>query len=165
MFDKVFFFAVLFLHNSQFAFTIMHLGCVKMTVKDKIKIPKKDLKNIVMYGKRVLWGLVAFLLCFSSVVGGCCPFAVALIAVSGRKNFLFATIGSALGYIVFCSPENAIRYVSAVVICTLGTFALIFFKVKRDTYISMLIAGLSVFSTGLVMNVKAGACFGQCIFL
>ena len=61
-----------------------------MTVKDKIKIPKKDLKNIVMYGKRVLWGLVAFLLCFSSVVGGCCPFAVALIAVSGRKNFLFA---------------------------------------------------------------------------
>ena len=46
MFDKVFFFAVLFLHNSQFAFTIMHLGCVKMTVKDKIKIPKKDLKNI-----------------------------------------------------------------------------------------------------------------------
>ena len=102
MFDKVFFFAVLFLHNSQFAFTIMHLGCVKMTVKDKIKIPKKDLKNIVMYGKRVLWGLVAFLLCFSSVVGGCCPFAVALIAVSGRKNFLFATIGSALGYIVFC---------------------------------------------------------------
>ena len=102
-----------------------------MTVKDKIKIPKKDLKNIVMYGKRVLWGLVAFLLCFSSVVGGCCPFAVALIAVSGRKNFLFATIGSALGYIVFCSPENAIRYVSAVVICTLGTFALIFFKVKE----------------------------------
>ena len=121
----------------------------------------KDLKNIVMYGKRVLWGLVAFLLCFSSVVGGCCPFAVALIAVSGRKNFLFATIGSALGYIVFCSPENAIRYVSAVVICTLGTFALIFFKVKRDTYISMLIAGLSVFSTGLVMNVKAGATLGE----
>lgn len=132
-----------------------------MTVKDKIKIPKKDLKIIVMYGKRVLWGLVAFLLCFSSVVGGCCPFAVALIAVSGRKNFLFATIGSALGYIVFCSPENAIRYVSAVVICTLGTFALIFFKVKRDTYISMLIAGLSVFSTGLVMNVKAGATLGE----
>ncbi len=104
--------------------------------------------------------------CLSSLLFKCSGrllpvFAVALIAVSGRKNFLFATIGSALGYIVFCSPENAIRYVSAVVICTLGTFALIFFKVKRDTYISMLIAGLSVFSTGLVMNVKAGATLGE----
>ena len=130
---KSFYFAYLFLQNFQKRLVIMLLGCVKMAivknVKNKIKIPKKNLKNIILYSKRVLWGVIAFLLCFSSVVGGCCPFAVSLISVSGKKNFLFACVGASLGYIVFCSSENAIRYVSAVVICTLGTAALIFFKV------------------------------------
>ena len=146
---KSFYFAYLFLQNSQKRLVIMLLGCVKMAIvkniKNKIKIPKKNLKNIILYSKRVLWGVIAFLLCFSSVVGGCCPFAVSLIAVSGKKNFLFACVGASLGYIVFCSSENAIRYVSAVVICTLGTAALIFFKVRRETYLSMLISCLSVF--------------------
>ena len=93
---KSFYFAYLFLQNSQKRLVIMLLGCVKMAIvknikniKNKIKIPKKNLKNIVLYSKRVLWGVIAFLLCFSSVVGGCCPFAVSLISVSGKKNFSF----------------------------------------------------------------------------
>ena len=107
---KSFYFAYLFLQNFHKRFVIMLLGCVKMAiVKNKIKIPKKNLKNIILYSKRVLWGVIAFLLCFSSVVGGCCPFAVSLISVSGKKNFLFACVGASLGYIVFCSSENAIR--------------------------------------------------------
>ena len=162
---KSFYFAYLFLQNFQKRLVIMLLGCVKMSivknVKNKIKIPKKNLKNIILYSKRVLWGVIAFLLCFSSVVGGCCPFAVSLIWVSGKKNFLFACVGASLGYIVFCSSENAIRYVSAVVICTLGTAALIFFKVRRETYLSMLISCLSVLSTGIVMNVKSGSTLGE----
>ena len=162
---KSFYFAYLFLQNSQKRLVIMLLGCVKMAivknVKNKIKIPKKNLKNIILYSKRVLWGVIAFLLCFSSVVGGCCPFAVSLVSVSGKKNFLFACVGASLGYIVFCSSENAIRYVSAVVICTLGTAALIFFKVRRETYLSMLISCLSVLSTGIVMNVKSGSTLGE----
>ena len=162
---KSFYFAYLFLQNFQKRLVIMLLGCVKMAivknVKNKIKIPKKNLKNIILYSKRVLWGVIAFLLCFSSVVGGCCPFAVSLISVSGKKNFLFACVGASLGYIVFCSSENAIRYVSAVVICTLGTAALIFFKVRRETYLSMLISCLSVLSTGIVMNVKSGSTLGE----
>ena len=36
-------------------------------VKNKIKIPKKNLKNIVLYSKRVLWGVIAFLLCLCLV--------------------------------------------------------------------------------------------------
>lgn len=165
---KSFYFAYLFLQNFQKRLVIMLLGCVKMAIvknikniKNKIKIPKKNLKNIILYSKRVLWGVIAFLLCFSSVVGGCCPFAVSLISVSGKKNFLFACVGASLGYIVFCSSENAIRYVSAVVICTLGTAALIFFKVRRETYLSMLISCLSVLSTGIVMNVKSGSTLGE----
>lgn len=132
-----------------------------MTVKDKIKIPKKEIKNISMWAKRTLWGLVAFFLCRSSVVGGCAPFAVSLIAVSSKTNLIFATVGSALGYIVFCPENDAVRYISSVFICTLGTFALIFFKVKRETFLTMLISCLSVFSTGIVMNVKSGAIFAE----
>lgn len=139
----------------------MHEGSVKMTVKDKIKIPKRKLKNIIEYGKRVLWGLVAFLLCCSSVVGTSAPFAISLIAVSGKNNFLFASVGAALGYIVFCPGDDAVRYISSVIICTLGTLALIFFKVKRDTFLSMLISCLSVLSTGIVMNVRNSAVLGE----
>ena len=69
---KSFYFAYLFLQNSQKRLVIMLLGCVKMAIvkniKNKIKIPKKNLKNIILYSKRVLWGVIAFLLCFSSVV-------------------------------------------------------------------------------------------------
>lgn len=132
-----------------------------MTVKDKIKIPEKEIKNISKWAKRTLWGLVAFFLCRSSVVGGCAPFAVSLIAVSSKTNLIFATVGSALGYIVFCPENDAVRYISSVFICTLGTFALIFFKVKRETFLTMLISCLSVFSTGIVMNVKSGAIFAE----
>ena len=132
-----------------------------MTVKDKIKIPEKEIKNISMWAKRTLWGLVAFFLCRSSVVGGCAPFAVSLIAVSSKTNLIFATVGSALGYIVFCPENDAVRYISSVFICTLGTFALIFFKVKRETFLTMLISCLSVFSTGIVMNVKSGVIFAE----
>lgn len=132
-----------------------------MTVKDKIKIPEKEIKNISMWAKRTLWGLVAFFLCRSSVVGGCAPFAVSLIAVSSKTNLIFATVGSALGYIVFCPENDAVRYISSVFICTLGTFALIFFKVKRETFLTMLISCLSVFSTGIVMNVRSGAIFAE----
>lgn len=85
---------------------------------------------------------------------------VAYIGV-GQEKFSFACVGASLGYIVFCSSENAIRYVSAVVICTLGTAALIFFKVRRETYLSMLISCLSVLSTGIVMNVKSGSTLGE----
>lgn len=131
-----------------------------MNVKDKIKISNKKSKIIAVYLKRTLWGMLAFLLCFSSVSGGCCPFSVSLIAVSGKKNFLFAFVGSIIGYIVFCSGDDAIRYVSAAIICTLGTFAIIFFKVRREAYLPMLISCLSVLSTGLVMNVKSGSTAG-----
>ena len=47
---KSFYFAYLFLQNSQKRLAIMLLGCVKMAivknVKNKIKIPKKNLKII-----------------------------------------------------------------------------------------------------------------------
>lgn len=128
-----------------------------MNVKEKIKIPAKRRETIINWGKRLLWGALSFMLCFSTVIGGSCPFAISLISVSSRKNYLFAAVGAGLGYIVFCSPENALRYFSAVVICALGTFAVNFFKVKNAAYLPMIISCLSVLSTGIVTNARAGA--------
>ena len=58
----------------------------------------------------MLWLAVCFAMSFSSVIGGCSPFAVSAVTVSGKKNFLFACAGAALGYIIFNPGETAIRY-------------------------------------------------------
>lgn len=128
-----------------------------MKVIQKINISEKSRKDILIWSKRVIWGIVTFALCFSGISSNACPFAISMIAVSGKKNFLFSMFGAGLGYIVFYNDENAVRYFSAVLICAIGTFAINFFKVRKNAYLSMLICALSVLSTGLVMNVKASA--------
>lgn len=107
--------------------------------------------------KRGVWLLISFVLSFSTVVNGSCPFAVSLISVSSKKNFLFSTIGAGLGYIIFCNSEAAIRYFSAVLICSLGTFAINVFNARKEAYLPMLLSSMSVLVTGIVMNIRTGA--------
>lgn len=128
---------------------------MKVIERKNIKIDNK--KKIKMWLQRCIWMLLSFALSFSSVAGGCSPFAVSLITVSSKRNFLFSAVGAGLGYIVFCKDNNAIRYFSAVVISTLGTLALNLFKGKKEIYLPMIISFLSVLSTGFVVNVKSGA--------
>lgn len=84
-----------------------------------------------------------------------------MITASGKGEFLFSAVGAGLGYIIFCSPDNAVRYFSAVIISAVGTFAINMFKGKKDAGLPMLISFLSVLSTGFVMNVKSGAGAGE----
>ena len=135
-----------------------------MNVKEKIKkIDKGSLKNarfnVIL--KRGAWFLASLVLSVSTVIGGSCPFAVSLICVSSRKNFLFSTVGAGLGYMIFCSGNDAIRYFSATIIACLGTLAINIFNTKKEAYLPMLVAFLSVFTTGVVMNLKTGAVIGQ----
>lgn len=135
-----------------------------MKISEKIKTKRKNVKNdsqINVWIQRILWLAVSFAMSFSSVIGGCCPFAISLITVSSRKNFLFSAVGAGLGYIIFCSPENGIRYFSAVLISALGTFALNMFKGKKEALLPMIISFLSVLSTGFVMDIKNGAGAGE----
>ena len=135
-----------------------------MNVKEKIKkIDKGSLKNarfnVIL--KRGAWFLASLVLSVSTVIGGSCPFAVSLICVSSRKNFLFSTVGAGLGYMIFCSGNDAIRYFSATIIACLGALAINIFNKKKEAYLPMLVAFLSVFTTGVVMNLKTGAVIGQ----
>ena len=127
-----------------------------MQVKNKINIDTKKLSDLKLNKifQRLVWTLIAFVLSFSSVVGGCCPFAVSIVCVSSRKNFLFSSLGAALGYMIFCSGNDAIRYFSAVLIACLGTLAINIFNTKKEIYLPMLVSFLSVLATGLVMNIK-----------
>ena len=131
-----------------------------MPVKDRINLKNSHKVQIKEILSRGLWLLGAFVLSFSTVVGGPSPFAVSLITVSGKKNFLFSCVGAGVGYIVFCDNTSAIRYFSAVIIAGLGALAINVFNEKHKAYLPMLVSFLAVFSTGLVMNLKTGAVLG-----
>lgn len=125
-----------------------------MQVKEKLKINNSYKVIIKEIFARGIWLLLSFVMSFSSVVGGCCPFAISLISVSDKKNFLFSAIGAGIGYLVFCDGENAVRYFSAVIISCLGALAINLFNSKKEAYLPMLVSFLSVLSTGIVMNIK-----------
>lgn len=131
-----------------------------MPVKDRINLKNSHKVQIKEILSRGLWLLGAFVLSFSTVVGGASPFAVSLITVSGKKNFLFSCVGAGVGYIVFCDNTSAIRYFSAVIIAGLGALAINVFNEKHKAYLPMLVSFLAVFATGLVMNLKTGAVLG-----
>ncbi len=132
-----------------------------MQVKEKLKI-KNSYKFILKeFAKRAVWLILAFVLSFSSVVGGSCPFAISLITVSNKKNFLFSAVGAGVGYIVFCDSTDALRYFSAVIIASLGTFAINLFNARKEIYLPMLVSFLSVASTGIVMNLRNGDIIGE----
>ena len=127
-----------------------------MSIKQKKKIRinnsyKQIFKEIADRGT---WFVLAFVLSFSSVVGGSCPFAVSLITVSSKKNFLFSAFGAGIGYILFCDSNDAIRYFSAVIIAALGTLAINLFNSRKEFYLPMIVSFLSVLSTGMVMNIR-----------
>ncbi|MCM1115370.1 MAG: SpoIIE family protein phosphatase [Clostridium sp.] len=136
-----------------------------MEVKDKLKIRNTSKLKLNVIIKRSAWLLVAFVLSFSSVAGGNCPFAIALITVSSKKNFLFSSIGAGIGYILFCGGNVGIRYFSAVIIAGLGTLAINIFNTKKEAYLPMLLSLLSVLTTGIVMNIKTGAVWGEYVLV
>lgn len=127
-----------------------------MQVREKIKINNSYKLILKEIGKRGIWFVLSFVLSFSSVVGGSCPFAISLISVSGKKDFLFSAVGAGLGYIVFCDSTDAVRYFSTVIIAALGTIAINFFNTRKEIYLPMLVSFLSVLSTGIVMNIRNG---------
>ena len=143
--------------------------CKNMNVKArnrkklKIKFNKSsaELNSALPWLKRIGWGIIAFFMSFSSLVGGCCPFAVSLITASSKMNVAFAAVGAGVGYIFFCDDEQAIRYFSAVIISSISTFIMTILNNKKDAVLPMVISALSVMSTGFVMNLRLGAGAGE----
>lgn len=103
---------------------------------------------------------LGFLLSSSMVFRYSSPFSVSLVAVSKRNNFIYSAVGAALGYLVFC-PQMFVRYAIAVLIVTLGAFAISISDLKQTPVMPMVIAFLSLAVTGFVVNLKTGAGFSE----
>lgn len=136
---------------------------MKLLEKPKLK---KSIKNVRMrdIGEHFAYFAFSFLLSVSTTIGRCCPFAVSLVAVSNKKNFLFSAAGSALGYIVFSDRTDAARYFAAVIIAALGALAMGAFNLKKEPWLPMVISFLSVAATGFVMQFRlAGSAAGYAL--
>ena len=128
----------------------------------KTVAPKKEelTRNMKAPGvKNIIEAAVFFALGFTLsscfVLRVASPFSVSFISVSKKKNFIYSAVGSALGYLVFC-PENFARYAVAVIIVSLGTFALSLAETKNQPWFPMMLSFMSLLATGVVVNVKLG---------
>lgn len=125
--------------------------------REKQRITKKiKEKRSLKIAEAVLYFIFGFILSSCFVLKAASPFSISLISVSKKNNFIYTAVGSALGYLLFC-PENFARYAVAVIIVSLGTFGIALADLKNQPYMPMLISFLSLLSTGLVVNLKAGA--------
>ena len=111
--------------------------------------------------KRALLGcaghlLGGFVLSAGAVAGGCSPFAVALVAVSGRRDFLFSALGAGLGYMIFGVGTVRVRYFAAVLIALVGALAMAAFLPRRDARLPMALSCLAVGLTGAVLQLRLG---------
>ena len=111
--------------------------------------------------KRALLGcaghlLGGFVLSVGAVAGGCSPFAVALVAVSGRRDFLFSALGAGLGYMIFGTGTARVRYFAAVLIALVGALAMAAFLPRRDARLPMALSCLAVGMTGAVLQLRLG---------
>ena len=111
--------------------------------------------------KRALLGcaghlLGGFVLSAGAVAGGCSPFAVALVAVSGRRDFLFSALGAGLGYMIFGTGTARVRYFAAVLIALVGALAMAAFLPRRDARLPMALSCLAVGLTGAVLQLRLG---------
>lgn len=128
-----------------------------MAVREKINPTSirdsRILHNIIIYSGYTLAG---FVLSVGKTALGCTPFGVALIAVSKRKGYLFATLGALIGYMMGGINTYSARYLAAVVIACLGAFAAEVFELGLSPSFPMAMAFLADFATGTVMNLHLG---------
>ena len=116
--------------------------------------------------KRALLGcaghlLGGFVLSVGAVAGGCSPFAVALVSVSGRRDFLFSALGAGLGYMIFGTGTARVRYFAAVLIALVGALAMAAFLPRRDARLPMALSCLAVGLTGAVLQLRLGGGAGR----
>lgn len=127
--------------------------------KEKFKKNLKD-KSVLNFIRYACFCLAGFVLSSSTAFGAACPFAVSLVSVSKKKEFLYSAIGGTLGYLVFC-PNQFARYGTAVLICTLGTLAMLLAEGKNNPVMPMVISFGSLTATGIIVCIKNGAVFGE----
>ena len=132
-----------------------------MQVADRLKNTKRNSGSVQIALRYGLWLVISFIMTFSSVVGGACPFAVSVICVSNKKQLPFALVGAGTGYLLFSDGSQTIRYFSAILIAGIGALAIDVFSPKKQAYLPMMMSFLSVLSTGFVMNYREANALGD----
>ncbi len=125
---------------------------------EKIKSTKAVL--IKPESKRLLSFSAYFLLGFAfgsgRVLSSLHPFCASIVAVSGRKYFLFSGAGALFGIMLGGVNAYSFRYVGAVCISALGVLITAAVKAEKSPFPSVVSAFFSTLVTGLVLNFSLG---------
>lgn len=130
-----------------------------MTVKERVKSAEKRIntKKNRQNASYAAFFALGFLLSIGSVFGGLHPFGVSLTAVSKKRYFVFAAAGAAAGCIVNGLDAYSARYICAVTVAAIGALASAAFEFGISPVFSTGLSFVSIFLTGLALNVRLEA--------
>lgn len=126
---------------------------VKERIKPKIKI-NVDKKVIKKFSYYIGYILAGFLLGAGKINGNCNPLAIALIAVSKKKMYIFSSIGATLGYITTGVNVYSARYLASVFLVCILAFLGEVISLYHNCAYCMANAGFSTAVTGIFINLK-----------
>ncbi len=133
-----------------------------MTVKDRLKITEKTLKN--KKNERILkcalFFMLGMLFSLGSVFGELRPFGVSITAVSKKRYFLFTAAGAAFATLFTGLDGSSARYMCAITLAALGTLASAAFELGVSPAFSMSVSFASSLITGFILDYKIQAAAG-----
>ncbi|MBQ7740086.1 MAG: SpoIIE family protein phosphatase [Eubacterium sp.] len=124
-------------------------------IKEKI-----DKASKIIYSNTKKSNAVKGFLCFlaggafslGSIAGSLHPLGIAFVSVTKRKYLLFSALGSCAGLLFFGFDENTVRYITAILICSLSNIGFSFFETGRGSLYSMGASFFSCLLTGVVLD-------------
>ena len=91
------------------------------------------------------------------------PLGVAVVGASEDKYRISVSVGSALGYIMFCDSLNVLRYIAAILCAFVLSKLLSSFDFGSSPVLTGIISGFCVFATGIALCFSEG--FSKSFFL
>ena len=127
-----------------------------MIIQNKIKFPKKLLENkkTSFIVKAAAFFTLGFACSVGSVIDALHPFGISIVAVSKKKYFLFTAAGAVLGTLLYGLNAASARYLTAIVMASLGALAAAAFDLNYRPAFSMTISLLASLVTGLILDIR-----------
>ena len=112
------------------------------------------------YIYQILFFVLGFVFGLCRVAGDISPFGVAVCAASPKRIFPFAAAGAALGCLIGGVDASSARYLAAVVMTVIGSFAAAAFDLYHKPAFVMGVAFLADLASGLVLCIRLGEPLG-----
>lgn len=111
----------------------------------------KEVSFLREVGERLLHLLFGVIVCRGIIFSGLAPFGASYVSAVPKKQLFWATLGTALGYIIL-KPDDAFRYVAVTVAISLARWMFQDLKnITRSMLYAPAIAFVPMFSSGIVM--------------